>query len=183
MADVTRLLREWKDGREEAAEELAPLVYQELRRLAGAYMRRERPEHTLQPTALVHEAYLKLVKESVPDYESRAHFTAVAAQHMRQVLVDHARKHRADKRGGGAQPVALEDATLFQPERSGDLLALDDALSKMAAVDPRKARVVELYFFGGMTREEIASVLGIHVNTVARDLRMAQAWLKARLMQ
>lgn len=181
MADVTQLLREWKEGRAGAAEELAPLVYQELRRLAGAYMRGERPGHTLQPTALVHEAYLKLVRESAPDFSSRAHFTAAAAQHMRQILVDHARRHRAGKRGGGAAPMALDDLQIFQPERSGDLVALDDALTEMAALDPRKARVVELSFFGGMTRDEIAESLGVHVNTVARDLRMAQAWLKTRL--
>ncbi|MGC4055013.1 MAG: sigma-70 family RNA polymerase sigma factor [Paludibaculum sp.] len=183
MPDVTQLLREWREGRKEAAEELAPLVYQELRRLAGVYMSRERPDHTLQPTALVHEAYLKLVRETVPDYENRAHFTAVAAHHMRQVLVDHARRHRAGKRGGGVQAVALEDTTLFQPERSRDLLALDEALSEMTTVDPRKARVVEMYFFGGMNREEIAAVLGVHFNTVSRDLRMAQAWLKTRILR
>jgi len=183
MPDVTQLLREWREGRKEAADELAPLVHEELRRLAGAYMRHERPDHTLQPTALVNEAYLKLVREKVPDYENRAHFTAVAAHHMRQVLVDHARRHRAGKRGGGMQALALEDTTLFQPERSRDLLALDDALSEMAAVDPRKARVVEMYFFGGMNREEVAAVMGVHFNTVSRDLRMAQAWLKARLLR
>ena len=161
--------------------ELAPLVYSELHRLAGAYMRGERPGHTLQPTALVHEAYLKLVKENTPDFENRSHFMAIAARHMRQILVEHARKRQAGKRGAGARAVSLDDQTLFTAERTPELLFIDEALSELANFDVRKAKIVELHFFGGMTQEEVAAELGVHVNTVARELRLAQAWLKTRL--
>lgn len=161
--------------------ELEPLVYSELHRLAGSYMRGERPGHTLQPTALVHEVYLKLVKEDAPDFEDRSHFMAIAARHMRQILVEHARKRQAGKRGAGARAVSLDDQTLFTPERTPELLFIDEALSELAKFDERKAKIVEMHFFGGMTQEEVAAALGVHVNTVARELRLAQAWLKARL--
>lgn len=175
--DVTRLLRDWKQGDDAALEQLTPLVYQELHRLADSYLRRERPGHTLQPTALVHEAYMRLIGQSHPEWQSRAHFYGVAARLMRQILVDHARSHRAAKRGGGDRKLSLEDVTLFSAERSAELVALDDALNELTKVDPRKSQAVELRFFGGLTAEEIGEALGISVATVGRELRMAEAWL------
>lgn len=175
--DVTRLLRDWKQGDDAALEQLTPLVYQELHRLADSYLRRERPGHTLQPTALVHEAYMRLIGQSHPEWQSRGHFYGVAARLMRQILVDHARSHRAAKRGGGDRKLSLEDVTLFSAERSAELVALDDALNELAKVDPRKSKAVELRFFGGLTAEEIGEALEISVATVGRELRMAEAWL------
>jgi len=173
--DVTVLLQAWSRGDREAMDRLTPLVYQELRRLAAGYMRRERAGHTLQPTALVHEAYVRMVGLRL-DWQDRAHFFAVAARQMRHILVDHVRKGRAHKRGGG-QPVITFDEALFADERSPDLAALDDALDALAAFDADRARAVELRYFGGLTQEEIGHVLGVHVNTVARQLRLAEAWL------
>jgi RNA polymerase sigma factor (TIGR02999 family) len=173
--DVTVLLQAWSRGDREAMDRLTPLVYAELRRLAAGYMRRERAGHTLQPTALVHEAYVRMVGLRL-DWQDRAHFFAVAARQMRHILVDHVRKGRAHKRGGG-QPVITFDEALFADERSPDLAALDDALDALAAFDADRARAVELRYFGGLTQEEIALVLGVHVNTVARQLRLAEAWL------
>ena len=175
------LLQEWRSGDQNALHKLAPAVEIELKRLAGSQMRRERPEHTLQPTALVNEVYLRLIRQNQPDWQNRAHFLAVAAVYMRQILVDHARSRMRDKRGSGAHPLSLTDATLYAPERSTDLLALDEALREMVKFDPRKAKIVELYFFGGMKQGEIAEALAIHVTTVARDLRLAQAWLRNKL--
>ncbi|MCC6587133.1 MAG: sigma-70 family RNA polymerase sigma factor [Bryobacterales bacterium] len=175
--DLTRLLVEWKQGNKAALDTLTPVVYQELRRLAGSYLRRERPDHTLQPTALINEAYMRLVDQNTPQFQSRAHFFGVASQLMRQILVDHARAHRAAKRGGDGKKVSLEDATVFSEERSEDLLALDEALNKLTGFDERKAKVVELRFFGGLSIEEIGQALDISVATVGRELRMAQAWL------
>lgn len=182
MADVTRLLGEWRSGNEAALEALTPLVYRELHRLAQGYLRREKPGHTLQPTALINEAYLRLHGQAEKvSWEGRSHFVAVAAHHMRQILVDHARRKQAGKRGAGASAVSLDDAGLFTPERSADLLALDEAIGKLASVDERKAKAVELRFFGGLEMQEIADVVGVSLRTVQNDLRMAQAWLKTQL--
>jgi RNA polymerase sigma-70 factor, ECF subfamily len=175
--DVTRWLQAWGRGDESALERLVPLVYGELHRRARSFMRRERAGHSLQPTALVHEAYLRLVgsKPSV-DWQDRRHFYALAARLMRQVLVQHARFHRARKRGGGAAPVTF-DETLLARERAPDLVRLDEALRALALADDRKSRVVELRFFGGLSREEAAEVLGVSAQTVQRDFRLAKAWL------
>ncbi len=175
--DVTRWLRAWGRGDDSALEKLLPLVYGELHRRARFFMGRERAGHSLQPTALVHEAYLRLVgsKPSV-DWRDRRHFYALAARLMRQVLVQHARSHRARKRGGGAVPVTF-DETLLARERAPDLVRLDEALQALARTDDRKSRVVELRFFGGLSREETAGVLGVSEQTVQRDFRLAKAWL------
>ena len=180
--EVTRLLRDWSAGNSGALNDLAPLVYEELRRIAGAFLQGERQGHTLQATALVHEAYIRLVEQNQPEWHSRAHFTAVASHYMRQILVDHARKRNAAKRGKGEAAVSLEDVVAYAPDRSESLLALDDALQELAAVSPEKCRMIEMHFFGGMTQDEIATVMSMHVNTVSRHLRVAQAWLQSRLM-
>jgi len=177
---ITRLLRRWRDGDARALEQLTPLVYAELRRLALSYLRRERPNHTLQPTELVHEAFVRLIRQDTPDYQSRAHFMAIAAAHMRQILVDHARRRGRAKRGGGTIMVAL-DETIATPDAPIDLIGLDDALKELTEFDVRKGRVIEMHFFGGMRFEDIAVVLGVHVNTVSRDARLARAWLHERL--
>jgi RNA polymerase sigma factor (TIGR02999 family) len=174
--NLTRLLLDWKNGNKEALDELTPVVYQELRRLANSYLRKERADHTLQPTALIHEAYLRLIDQNTPDFQSRAHFFGVAAQLMRQILVDHARAHRAAKRGHG-QKVELNEALAYSSEKSEELVALDDALRELEKFDERKCRVIELRFFGGLSIDEIGQVLGVSVATVGRELRMAQAWL------
>lgn len=154
-----------------------PLVYDELRRLANHYLRQERSDHTLQPTALVHEAYLKLIDQSRVDWQNRAHFFGVAAQSMRRILVDHARSHRASKRGGVQQKLALDEAVDYSQPRDIDLLALDDALNLLAKLDERQSQVVELRFFGGLTIEETAAALGVSPATVKVDWSMAKAWL------
>ncbi len=182
MESVTKLLVDWRNGNVAALDLLTPLVFQELHRLAGGYLRKERPGHTLQPTALVNEAYLRLAGQNDQvDWQSRSHFIAIAARHMRQILVDHARKRGAGKRGAAGVPVTLDDNAILAPERSGDLLALDEALNKLALSDPRKAQAVELRFFGGMEMQEIAEVLGVSLKTVQNDLRMAHAWLRTRI--
>jgi len=174
--EVTRLLHRWRSGDDSALEELVPLVYDELRRLAENYMRAERPDHTLQATALVHEAYVRLAGVDAP-MEDRTHFLSLAARMMRRILVDHARSGRRARRGGGAAKVALDHAVLVSPEPSSELIVLDEALTRLAAFDERKARAVELHFFGGLTYSEAAEVLGVSSATVDRDLRMAKAWL------
>ena len=179
--DISRLLRAWSEGDEAAREQLLPLVYDELRRRAARYLRRERPGHTLQPTALVHEAYLRLIKQRGVSWQNRAQFFALASQMMRRILVDHARARRAAKRPARALQVTLADAALPTARRSLDLVALDGALDELAAADPRPARIVELRFFGGLTREEIADGLGVSVPTVTRDWRFAKAWLYQRV--
>ena len=179
--DVTTLLGELAQGKQEAADQLIPLVYDELRRLADRYMRRERESHTLQTTALVHEAYLKLVEQRAVNWQSRAHFFGIAAQIMRRVLIDHARGRLRDKRGGGQPLVALDEALVFSPEQSSALVALDGALERLAALDARQAKIVELRFFGGLTVEEAAEVLGISPKTVKRDWSVAKAWLHGEL--
>src|SRR5262245_53554814 len=178
---VTRLLIDWKSGSKDALDALTPLVYNELRRLADHYLRDERAAATLQPTALVHEAYLRLVAQSLPDWESRSHFFGVAAHLMRQILVDHARRCHSLKRGSGAEKVSLEETVSFAPSRGRDIEALDDALDALAQIDPRKAKVIELRFFGGFSVEETAQALDISVATVGREQRMAEAWLHREL--
>jgi RNA polymerase sigma factor (TIGR02999 family) len=178
MADsheVTRLLGEWASGSPQALQELTPLVYGELRKLAAGYLRKERPDHTLQPTALVHEAYLRLVDQQNPSWRNRSHFYGVAARLMRQILVDHARRQQAGKRAG--VKVSLEETVTFAQERSADLIALDGSLSALEKFDARKCRAVELRYFGGFSTEEIARTLDVSPATVKRDLRMAETWL------
>ncbi len=175
---VTRLLIEWARGDEECLNELVPLVDDELRRIAGRYMRMERRGHTLQTTALVNEAFVRLLDQRQVDWRSRAHFFALAARVMRHVLVDCARGSRRNKRGGDVRPLSLDEALVFSPARSAALVALDDALIELSSFDPRKARVVELRYFGGMSVEETAEALGIHTNTVIRDWDVAKRWLR-----
>ncbi len=175
------MLMDWSNGDQSAVDLLQPLVHKELRRLAASHLRRERPNHTLQPTALVHEAYLRLVQQDQVQWRGRAQFFGLCAKLMRQILVDYARRHRAAKCGGGARPVPLNEALVYAPERSGELLALDDALVRLAQVDARKSQVVELRFFAGMTAEESAEVLGVSANTVLRDWDFARAWLRRDL--
>ena len=179
--EVTRLLFDWRNGDQEALDRLMPLVYEELRRMASRYMRGERQHHTLQSSALVNEAYLRLVDHTNIDWQNRAHFFGVAAQAMRRVLVDHARTRNVQKRGGGAVKVALDDALDVAEEKAAEIVALDDALGALAAFDERKARVVELRYFGGLTAEEAAEVLGVSLATVEREWRTARAWLLREL--
>jgi len=173
--DMTLLLTRWANGDQQALEDLTPLLYKELRRLAASYLRRERKSHTLQPTALVHEAYLRLVDQSNPRWEDRAHFYGVAARLMRQILVEHARRKQAIKRA--ARTVSLEHALSFHRKRSRDLVALDSALTALEKLDPRKCKAVELRYFGGFSIDEVAKALNVSGVTVRRDLRMAETWL------
>jgi RNA polymerase sigma factor (TIGR02999 family) len=177
--EITQLLQGWRGGNREALDSLLPIVYKELRRLAHFQLRQERPDHTLQSAALVHEAYVRLVGQNPPRVESRSHFFAVAAQLMRQILVDYARRHRAGKRGGGVEALSLQDAVLSAPgkKKDVDIVALDHALKALARIDARKAQVVELRFFGGLNFNETAEVLGVSANTVARDWSTARAWI------
>lgn len=175
--EVTQLLLDWGNGDKAALDELVPVVYQELRRLAGYYMRRERPGHTLQTSALVNEAYMRLVDYRQMRWQSRAHFFAVAAQAMRRILVEHARKRHFAKRGGGAVQVSLDEAATVSEKQAADLIALDDALTSLEAIDPRKSRIVELRYIGGLNIEETAEALGISPATVQREWRSAKAWL------
>jgi RNA polymerase sigma factor (TIGR02999 family) len=177
---VTALLRAWRQGDHDAFGRLTPLVYDELRRRARHYLRGERPNHTLQPTALVNEVYLRMVKIDQVDWHDRAHFFAVAARQMRRLLVDSARARLYQKRGGGAFNVTFDEA-LVPSDRSPDLVALNDALDALGVQDERKARVVELRFFGGLTNEEIAAALDISTDTVTRDWQMAKLWLRREL--
>lgn len=175
--EVTNLLLELKRGNKEAEGLLIPLVYKELRRIAAKYIRRESPGHSLQATALVHEAYIRLINIREVDWQSRSHFFAVSATLMRRILVDHARAIHARKRGSGWDPVSLNEALLPSPERAPEILALDEALNKLASFDERQSKIVELRFFAGMSEDEAASVLGISARTVKRDWRIAKAWL------
>src|SRR5262252_4941328 len=174
VGEVTVLLGELTKGNEEAAGKLIPLVYAELRRLAGSYMRKERVDHTLQATALVHEAYLKLVEQRAVDWQGRAHFFGIAAQMMRRILIDHARGHLRNKRGGGERPLPLDENLVFAPEQSLDLVKLDESLQRLARLDPRQAKIVELRFFCGLTVEQAAEVLGVSAKTVKRDWSVAK---------
>ena len=175
--DVTGLLIDWSNGDQTAYERLVPLVYAELHRLSHRYMGRERSDHTLQTTALVNEAYVRLVDQKKTQWQNRAQFFGVCAELMRRILVDYARQRGYQKRGGGAQKVTLDETLEIVAEKTVDLVALDEALNRLAEFDPRKARVVELRFFGGMNVEETAEVMGIHANTVIRDWSAARSWL------
>ena len=178
---ITTLLRDFAAGNKAALDRLVALVYPELQRLARGYMRNERTGHTLQPTALVHEAYARLVKQDQPDYNSRAHFMGVTAHIMRQILIDHARASNAQKRGGKAAKVPFDEVTEMVAERPSAMIAIDDALQELARRDPLKARLVEMRFFGGMTAEDSAEVLKIPAVQVRRHLRVGQAWLQRAL--
>ena len=179
---ITQLLVDWGKGDQAALEQLMPLVYSELRRLASNYLRRERAGHTLQPTALVNEAYLKLVDQRNAKWQNRAHFFGIAAQLMRRILVDHARQHQAVKRGGsGQQRMSITSVEKLAKEPDVDLLALNEALDELTRMDPQQSQIVELKFFGGLSIEEIAEVLGIGHATVERDWKMARAWLRRQL--
>lgn len=180
-ANVTILLQQWSRGNEGAIEQLFPLVYDELRKLAGAYLRRERADHTLQSTALVHEAFLRMVDQQAVEWQSRAHFFGIAARLIRQILVDHARARRAQKRGGDALTLPLDEALAVPERKSVDLVALDDALSALARLDERQAKVVELRFFAGLSIEETAEALRTSAATVKRDWVVAKAWLLREL--
>jgi RNA polymerase sigma-70 factor, ECF subfamily len=175
--EVTQLLIEIRAGNREAEEKLIPLVYTQLRRLAAHYLRGERADHTLQPTALVHEAYLRLTKFHDVDWQSRSHFFATAATVMRRILVDHARTQLANKREGSRDAISLDEILVLSPARSSQLVALDDALVRLASLDVRRSKIVELRFFGGLSEEETGVVLGISARTVKRDWRVAKAWL------
>ena len=178
QGEATRLLSQWRAGDQTAFDRLLPIVYEELRRLASSYMRGERPDHLLQTTALVHEAYLRLIEQPEANYETRNHFFAVAAQVMRHVLVDYARARSRAKRGSGVPTVPLEDVAVISPERAEELLAVDSALEGLMAFDLRKGRIFELRHFGGLSVDEAAQVLNVSPATVARDWRMAKAWLR-----
>ncbi len=175
--EITLLLVKVRNGDREAESALVPLVYDELRRLARRYMRHERPDHTLQSTALVHEAYLKLIEQRETAWQNRAHFFGVASQLMRRILMDHARTKLAKKRGGSQQKISLDDAVAFSPAQSEQFLAVDEALDRLSQLNPRQGRIVELRFFGGLTDEEVAEVLAISTRTVKRDWSVARAWL------
>jgi RNA polymerase sigma factor (TIGR02999 family) len=179
--DVTLLLARWAGGDQTALDALMPVVYAELRRIADAYLRRERGNHTLQPTALVHEAWLRLVRQDGGQFDHRKQFYALAAQVMRRILVDHARAANADKRGGGATNLTLDESAAARSAPIVELLALDEALDQLAAASPRQARVIELRYFGGLRVDETAEVLGVSAPTVTRDQQAAEAWL-ARAM-
>jgi RNA polymerase sigma-70 factor (ECF subfamily) len=176
--NVTEMLRQWSAGNGEVMDELLPLIYDELHKRAAAYLRRERPNHTLQATALVHEAYLKLIDQREDNWSSRDHFFAIAAQAMRRILVDHARSRHRRKRGGSKEDLPLEDALLASAdEKNVDLIALDEAMAKLAKFDPQQERIVELRYFGGLNLDEAANALGISRATAARDWQVAKAWL------
>jgi len=175
--DITKLLIDWRNGDKEALDRLMPLVYEQLRRMANTYMRNERKGHTLQTSALVNEAYLRLVDHENIDWQNRAHFFGVAAQAMRRILVDHARSRSYLKRGGAAKQVSLDEAATLAEDRAGELIALDEALKELAKMDPRKSSVVELRYFGGLSLEETAEALEISIPTVTRDWNTAKAWL------
>jgi RNA polymerase sigma factor (TIGR02999 family) len=179
--NITQLLIDVSRGNQTAIDELLPLVYGELRSLASNYLRRERTDHTLQPTALVHEAYLRLVDQTQVNWQNRAHFFGMAAQMMRRILVDHARAHNASKRGGEYQKLQLDEKIDSVAERSTELIALDDALTELSTVDEVKSRIVELRYFAGLTVEETAEVLGVTPVTINRHWRMAKAWLFGRI--
>lgn len=175
--EVTQLLEDWSNGDKAALDKLTPLVYDELRRLAHHYISRERPNHTLQTTALVNEAYLRLVNQRDVHWQNRVHFFAVSAQVMRHILVDHARGHARTKRGGDFQQISLDQAALMMPERAAELLALDEALNNLERFDPRKSRIVELRYFGGLSVEETAEALKLAPVTIRREWNAAKAWL------
>jgi RNA polymerase sigma factor (TIGR02999 family) len=179
--DVTQLLLAWSEGDPSALEKLLPLVDAELRRLAHAYMRREHPEHTLQTSALINEAYLRLIDQQQVRWQNRAHFFGITAQLMRRILLDHARGHARLKRGGAVQRVPLDEAAIVSEQKAAELIALDEALQELERFDVRKSRLVELRFFGGLSNEEVAEVMGMSLRTVEREWRKAKAWLHQAL--
>jgi RNA polymerase sigma-70 factor, ECF subfamily len=181
--NITELLIAWGDGDQSAPEELLPLVEKELHRIAGRYMRRENPAHTLQTTALVNEAYIQLAGQRETHWRSRAHFFGIAAGIMRRILLNYARDRRRDKRGGGAERVSLSEVAAMSEEKSEELIALDEALRKLESIDERKSRVVELRYFGGLSVEETAAFLKVSPTTVARDWKLARAWLRRAIEQ
>lgn len=178
--DITQLLRSWTDGDEKSLEQLTPLVYEQLHQIADRVFRNENAAHTLQPTALVNEAFLQMVNADV-DWQNRSHFFALAARMMRRILVNHAKSKHAAKRGGNAAKVLIDDVALAAPEVGEELLNLDEAISQLAAIDARKADVLELHYFGGLTYEEMSEVLGLSSSTLDREIRFARAWLRAKL--
>ncbi len=180
---VTELLVRFRQGDREAEAELIPLVYSELRRLASISLNRERPNHTLEPTALVHEAFLRMTNENQPEWQNRAHFFGVASRLMRQILVDHARRHRTRKRGGANEKLTLDNVFAFTQEKSDEVVKLDEALGRLSEKDERQARIVEMKFFGGLSIEEIAAVLEISGRTVKREWMVARAWLHQEIMR
>ncbi|HYV07914.1 MAG TPA: sigma-70 family RNA polymerase sigma factor [Blastocatellia bacterium] len=180
---ITERLIAWSSGDEGAMNDVIRAVYQELHRMAGRYLRLERPDHSLQPTALVHEAYLRLVDQTQVSWQSRGHFFGVAAQMMRRILVDHARTRQRDKRGGSAVRVSLDEAFFLTPEKSADLVALDESLERLAEIDNRKSRVVELRYFGGLSVDETAEALEVSPQTVLRDWKLAKAWLYQEIQE
>jgi RNA polymerase sigma-70 factor (ECF subfamily) len=179
--EITQLLAEWSNGNQNALDKLYPLVYDELHRMARRYMNRERKGHTLQTTALINEAYVRLVDQKHVHWANRAHFFAISAQIMRRILIDHARRHAYAKRGGGTQRVSLDETAIIGDDPASALLLLDEALNRLAEMDPRRSKVVELRYFGGLNNEEISGVLKISENTVTRDWNMARAWLYQEL--
>jgi RNA polymerase sigma-70 factor (ECF subfamily) len=181
--NVTRLLLEWSNGNQQALEEMLPLIYDELRHLAHNFLYRERPGHTLQTTALVHEAYLKLIDQRDAHWQNRAHFFAIAAQAMRRILIDSARKHVAEKRGGGGEKLSLAEVATISLEPDVNLLALDEALNALAEIDPQQSRIIELRYFGGLTIEETAEVTKLSPATIKREWAMARAWLHQALTE
>ena len=181
LPEITRILKSWSGGNREAVDDLMPLVYDELHKVAQQYLRRQRTDHTLQPTALVNEAYLKLIDISDVEWQDRAHFFAFASQVMRHILVDYARGQAREKRGGGAQKLSLDEAISYSKETEVDLLALDEALSELATIDEKQGKIVELRFFGGLTVEETGVVMRISPATVKREWRIAKAWLFKRM--
>ena len=174
---ITQILIAWSRGDQSALDKLIPVVYKELRRMAARYLRRERPDHSLQPTALVHEAYIRLIDQTRVDWQNRAHFFGVAAQMMRRILVDHAKATRRQKRSGDVHKLPLDEAMNLYEEQRPDLVALDEAMKRLAEIDPRKSQVVELRYFGGLSVEETAEVIGVSRKTVIRDWMMAKTWL------
>lgn len=178
--EITQLLLRWSQGDQSALDQLMPVIYQELRKLARSYMRRERTNHSLQPTALINEAYLRLIKQNFPEWQSRRHFFGVAAQLMRQILVEHARSRAAGKRDGG-QKFSLEEALTFSDEKAAELVALDDALIALAKFDERKVRIIELRYFGGLSLQETAEALDLSITTISDEQRLARAWLRREM--
>lgn len=178
---VTKLLEQWNNGDREALDKLMPLIYEELRKMARRYMRQQNPGHTLQTTALIHEAYLRMVKQKEKHFQNRTHFFGVAAQAMRHILVDYARERHTAKRGGGARPISLEEAALVSPERAVELINFDEALNELEKLSKRQSRVVELRYFGGLSVEETATVLEVSPETVMRDWSIARTWLHRAL--
>jgi RNA polymerase sigma factor (TIGR02999 family) len=179
---ITQMLIELTEGNKEVVNQILPHIYDELRKLASSYLRRERSNHTLQPTALVHEAYMKLIDQNRVQWQNRAHFFGIAAQVMRRILMDHARKHTADKRGGEFEKLPIEEEILIvSQDKSSELLALDEALEELSKIDPDKAKIVELRYFGGLSIEETAEVMGVSVPTINRHWKMAKAWLYSQV--